>query len=134
MFDRPPTPSETAGIIWWNELTEHERQAWCSRAGSPSPADAWACYSAERASLYTAVGDEVAPKRGRGRPRVHADEAARKAAHRARHGTRQLNVDLPADLFDRLDAYVTRQSMDGAGLTRAQIIAKLIDGQLLRKR
>lgn len=42
--DREPTPDETAGIVWWNSLTEANRAAWLARAGSAVPADAWAAY------------------------------------------------------------------------------------------
>ncbi|BAV52702.1 Uncharacterized protein MLTONO_p0232 (plasmid) [Mesorhizobium loti] len=33
--DREPTLDETAGMVWWNSLSE---------AGSAVPADAWAAY------------------------------------------------------------------------------------------
>jgi hypothetical protein len=36
-----------AGIAWWNGLTEAERAAWCRKAGSAVPADAWACFKFE---------------------------------------------------------------------------------------
>ena len=39
-----PTADEAAGIDWWNDLTERERAAWCSLAGSAVPADAWALH------------------------------------------------------------------------------------------
>ena len=42
--DREPTPDETAGMAWWNSLTEADRADWLARAGSAVPADAWAAY------------------------------------------------------------------------------------------
>ncbi|MER8758115.1 hypothetical protein NKH69_20920 [Mesorhizobium sp. M0976] len=42
--DREPTPDETAGMVWWNSLTESDRAGWLARAGSAVPADAWAAY------------------------------------------------------------------------------------------
>jgi hypothetical protein len=39
---RHPTPDEAAGIAWWNALTEPQRAAWCERAGTAVPAEAWA--------------------------------------------------------------------------------------------
>lgn len=42
--DPEPTPDETAGMVWWNSLTESDRAAWLARAGSAVPADAWAAY------------------------------------------------------------------------------------------
>lgn len=42
--DPQPTPDETAGMVWWNSLTESDRAAWLARAGSAVPADAWAAY------------------------------------------------------------------------------------------
>lgn len=38
---------DSAGIKWWNELTEKQRKAWLSKAGSAAPADAYALYLAE---------------------------------------------------------------------------------------
>ncbi|TIV92525.1 MAG: hypothetical protein E5V85_28495 [Mesorhizobium sp.] len=42
--DREPSPDETAGMVWWNSLTEGDRADWLARAGSAVPADAWATY------------------------------------------------------------------------------------------
>lgn len=42
--DREPTPDETAGMVWWNSLTEADRAAWLAQAGSAVPADAWVAY------------------------------------------------------------------------------------------
>lgn len=70
----------------------------------------------------------------RGRKPKYANAAERVAAHRARHALVQLNVELPAELVAELQAYMTRQAADGAGLTQSQVIAKLLKTQLLRKR
>ena len=42
--DREPTPDETAGMVWWNSLSETDRADWLARAGSAVPADAWGAY------------------------------------------------------------------------------------------
>ena len=42
--DREPTPDETAGMAWWNSLTEADRADWLARTGSAVPADAGAAY------------------------------------------------------------------------------------------
>jgi hypothetical protein len=42
--EREPTPDETAGVVWWNSLSEGERAAWLARAGTAIPADAWAAF------------------------------------------------------------------------------------------
>jgi len=39
---RDPTADVTAGMAWWNALSERERADWLGRAGSATPADAWA--------------------------------------------------------------------------------------------
>lgn len=65
---------------------------------------------------------------------MHADQAARQAAYMARKGLVRVPVDLPAEVAEALDAYMVRHAMDGAGLTRSQVLAKLITAQLLRKR
>lgn len=73
-------------------------------------------------------------KRGRGRPRQHESAAARQAAYRDRHGFVTLTVELPGAVAEALSAYMVRHSMDGEGLTQSQVVAKLIERQLLRKR
>lgn len=73
-------------------------------------------------------------KRGRGRPRVHESDAARKAAKRAASGLVQLCVELPADVAAAFDAYHARNVRDGAGLTKAQLVARLVAQQVMRKR
>lgn len=77
---------------------------------------------------------EPAPaKRGRGRPRVHADDAARQAAHRARNketrGLVRFTVDLPQECIDGINNY-----MKFKGLTKTEVLEKLIRTQLMRKR
>lgn len=40
-----PTEDETAGMAWWNGLTDQERADWMERAGNTGvAADAWAAY------------------------------------------------------------------------------------------
>jgi len=73
------------------------------------------------------------PKR-RGRKPKYASAAERVAAYRERHSLVQMNVELPRDLVDAVQAYVGRQAADGPGLTQSQVIAKLLRTQLLRKR
>ena len=63
----------------------------------------------------------------------YATDSERQAAHRERNGLRQLNVLLPADVADALDAYVKRRRMD-AGMTKAEVVAHVLRTQLLRKR
>ena len=80
--------------------------------------------------------DDDSKKQGRGvgRPRVYASDADRKAAFLARHNLVQLNVTISAELMEALDAYIVRNSMDGQGLTKGQVVEKLLRTQLLRKR
>lgn len=60
--------------------------------------------------------------------------ARRQAAYRARKG-KQVNVLLPDDVKQGLDAYLERQHMDGqAELTTSDVIVRLLRAQLLRKR
>jgi len=42
--DRPLTPDEVDGMVWWNSLTEAERAHWLHVAGSALVADAWAAF------------------------------------------------------------------------------------------
>jgi hypothetical protein len=64
---------------------------------------------------------------------VRSSAASRQAAYRARKG-RQLNVLVPEDVADALDEYMARQLMDGDGLSRSEVIVKLLRSQLFRKR
>jgi hypothetical protein len=74
--------------------------------------------------VIQAVVTSDAPKTG----------AQRQAAYRARKGS-QVNVLLPDDVKQGLEAYVQRQHMDGqAELTTSDVIVKLLRAQLLRKR
>lgn len=73
--------------------------------------------------------DEEPKKRGRGRPRIHASDAARQAAFRERKGLVRFTVDLPQDVIDGVNAY-----MKFKDLTKTEVIEKLIRTQLMRKR
>lgn len=63
------------------------------------------------------------------RPRKYASDAARQAAFRQRHELAVLTVAIPRELADALDAYLQFK-----GVTKAAVICKLIETQLLRKR
>lgn len=63
------------------------------------------------------------------RKRIHESDAARVAAFRSRHELVPFSVNLPRDCVDGLAEY-----MRFKGLTRTDVIAKLIRSQLLRKR
>jgi hypothetical protein len=63
------------------------------------------------------------------RKRIHVDAAARTAAHRKNHDLVTLSVDISREVSEGLEAY-----MQFKGLTKAQVITKLIKTQLLRKR
>jgi hypothetical protein len=40
--DREPTPDETAGMVWWNSLTEADaRRGWCGLAAPFQPMPGW---------------------------------------------------------------------------------------------
>lgn len=60
--------------------------------------------------------------------------AQRQAEYRARKG-KQVNLILPDDVKDGLDAYLARQHQDGqSDMTMSAVITKLLRAQLLRKR
>lgn len=87
---------------------------------------------------WSAEFDEVALprvtlKRRPGRPAKYGSQAERQAAYRARNGV-TLSVVIPADIAEAFKAYVARQMADGAGLTQAEVVEKLIRSQVLRKR
>ncbi len=63
------------------------------------------------------------------RPKLYENAAARVAAHRERHNTKTLSVQIPAELMDGLNEY-----MKFKNLTKDAVITKLLQGQLLRKR
>lgn len=63
------------------------------------------------------------------RARIHESDAARVAAHRKKHQLVTLSVDVPADVVEGLEDYMRFKN-----LTKAQVIVKLVRGQLLRKR
>lgn len=70
----------------------------------------------------------------KGRPRVYASDAEKQAAYRERNDLVQMNVSLPRDVVEALDAYMARHVRDGAGMSKGAVIAKLLRTQLLRKR
>lgn len=63
------------------------------------------------------------------RQRIHINAAARTAAHRKAHALVTLSVDIPKGISDGLVEYMRFKN-----LTKAQVIVKLIQSQLLRKR
>ena len=63
------------------------------------------------------------------RKRIHANDAAKVAAYRARHQLVSFTVDLPAYVVEGLADYMRFKN-----LTRSDVITKLIRSQLLRKR
>ena len=76
--------------------------------------------------------DALATKTGR--PKVHASNAERQRAYRARKGT-PVQVFLEPELLAELDAFrVRRAEKIGGDTSRAGIIAHLLRTQLLRKR
>jgi hypothetical protein len=68
-------------------------------------------------------------KRGRGRPRIHANDAEKQAAFRAKKDLVRIAVDLPSDCVTGLNEY-----MKFKGVTKTEVFTKLIRQQLLRKR
>lgn len=63
------------------------------------------------------------------RPKLYENDAARVAAYRARKDLVTLTVDLPADVVAGLDQYLKFK-----GVTKREVIEKLLRSQLLRKR
>ena len=63
------------------------------------------------------------------RPKLYENDAARVAAYRARQNLVTLTVDLPAEVVAGLDEYLNFK-----GVTKRQVIEKLLRTQLLRKR
>lgn len=63
------------------------------------------------------------------RQRVYLNDAEKVAAYRKRHQLVTLSVDIPEDVAQALTQY-----MRFKGLTKAQVITKLLQTQLLRKR
>lgn len=64
-----------------------------------------------------------------GRPKVHADSAARVAAYRLRHSLVNLSVSIPQDLSIAFEGYLRFKD-----LTKSEVIVRLLRDQLLRKR
>jgi hypothetical protein len=65
----------------------------------------------------------------RGRPRKHADNAAKQAAYRESNDLVTLTVDIPRELAEGFEEYLKFKDMK-----KNQVIAKLLRSQLLRKR
>ena len=63
------------------------------------------------------------------RERIYASNGERVAAFRSRKNLVAMTVDLPSDVIDGLNEY-----MKFKGLTKTEVIEKLIRSQLLRKR
>lgn len=63
------------------------------------------------------------------RKRIYESNAARVAAFRTRKGLVTLSVDIPKELVDGLESYMRFKDT-----TKAAVISKLINSQLLRKR
>lgn len=63
------------------------------------------------------------------RPKLYENDAARIAAHRARHNTKTLTVEIPEELIEGLNEYLKFKCK-----TKNEVIAHLIRSQLLRKR
>lgn len=65
----------------------------------------------------------------RGRPRVHADAAARQRAYAERKGLAKMTVELPPDLLAEFEAWLLKK-----GERKSDVIVRLLRTQLLRKR
>lgn len=63
--------------------------------------------------------------------RKHADRAAKQADYRERNQLKVVAVQMPIELADRLDAYLAAK---GRTKEKSDIICRLIESQLLRKR
>ena len=63
------------------------------------------------------------------RKRIYESAAARVAAYRERHALVTLSVDIPRDVAEGFLAYLKFKD-----LTKSEVICKLIQSQLLRKR
>jgi hypothetical protein len=63
------------------------------------------------------------------REKTYSDNAARVAAFRLRHDVVTLSVAIPRELAQRLDAHLRFKNV-----TKASVIIKLIESQILRKR
>jgi hypothetical protein len=60
---------------------------------------------------------------------VHATNAEKQAAYRARKNLKPVTIQLPMDLCERLGAHLVKH-----GKGKSETIAHLIESQLLRKR
>ena len=63
------------------------------------------------------------------REKIYENAAARVAAYRERNELVQLCVDIPRDVMEHLEDY-----MKFKNLTKREVLVKLINTQLLRKR
>ena len=64
-----------------------------------------------------------------GRPRIHADDAARVRAYRESKDLVSVTIDLPRADVEGLEEYMRFKNM-----TKTAVVSKLIRTQLLRKR
>jgi len=72
------------------------------------------------------LAGEVPPK-----PTKKEMAAARVARYKNAHGVKAVTINLPVELAARLDEWLL---VKGKGRTKSQVIAKLIETQLLRPR
>jgi hypothetical protein len=61
--------------------------------------------------------------------KIHATRADKQAAYRDRNALKAVTIQIPRDVSERLDAYLTR-----TGKPKSATIARLIETQLLRPR
>ncbi|MFM2041566.1 MAG: hypothetical protein RLY86_142 [Pseudomonadota bacterium] len=78
--------------------------------------------------------DDLRPKRPRGRPRLHADDAERKAAHRAAKGKRDTRGEMALFLWEHPTEGFTIQVIDrlldrvpDRDLVRARLLLHLVE-------
>lgn len=81
----------------------------------------------------TKTADMFGDVKKAGRPRKHKSNAAKQAAYRSRKNVSVLSVAIPKDLAARLDEFASRAASD-KGVTKQEIIERLLERQLLRKR
>lgn len=74
------------------------------------------------------------PPRPVGRPAKYASQAERQAAYRERKAMRSITIAISPEVHAKVMRYMTRQEADGAALTLSQVVEKLLEQQLLRKR
>ena len=64
-----------------------------------------------------------------GRPRVYSSNAERVKAFRNRKGVKRFTVEVSSDTFDKLEKW-----LEFKDYTKSQIVEKLINDQLFRRR